>query len=429
MLRFNSATIALLYAMLLSPIISYITFGILGLRPIDTYFKIVVVGYGMIYFLANSRNLKIPVYAYFAFIWAVYLFVWSFFNGEMERRGLFLSIFYNTSLSIFFIIVIVHNTVFSSKFISRTVKIMKITIIITALISIIQVFNSEFLNAWPLWMKNAERTWFDLDIHTQRRTSIFGFVEQNALGLSFIPLVSILIGYMIYRKSQTTLFYLLAGALVAVLSNTRYVIIGYLIITIQLILFYRIRFVGSLRYLILIALIVFSSYQIINYLGYNLEEWIENRLFKEGSIKETTRFKAIDNFLYFFPKFVVFGNGNIMDDAVVAASRAIGSSHIHVGYLSHLVAYGVFGCFFLYMFWILLLRKLFINAKKTGYWGSLFAFLMFFWSFATMSQSSIFYYGLIFALVFSKYFQSIYENSAIDSFGKQLSTHHRSYTT
>ena len=93
-----------------------------------------------------------------------------------------------------------------------------------------------------------------------------------------------------------------------------------------------------------------------------------------------------------------------MTSEIIAESRKVGSSHIHVGYLSHLTAFGLIGCFFLFGFWYLLIRNLFKTARYSHYWGSVFAFLAFLWSFTTMSQSSIFYYGIIWAFVFDKYY-------------------------
>jgi hypothetical protein len=156
----------------------------------------------------------------------------------------------------------------------------------------------------------------------------------------------------------------------------------------------------SLSYALLLLFII----QILQIIGYDLQDWFRERLFKESSLQDMTRFKAIYTFLQFFPKYYLFGNGQIYDNAVRAYSHRMGSSHIHVGYLSHLVAYGITGCFLLYGFWLLLALKLFKTAKLTNYWGSFFAFLTFWWAFATFSQPSIFYYGLIFALVFDKFF-------------------------
>ena len=141
------------------------------------------------------------------------------------------------------------------------------------------------------------------------------------------------------------------------------------------------------------------------YLGYDFLDWYNTRLLAEGSIKETTRFKAIENFIVFFPREPIFGTGVHLTDEILSASKSVGSSQIHVGYLSHLVSYGLVGSFFLFGFWYLIAKKLLITAKQTNYWGSFFAFLTFLWAQATLVHFSIFYYGLIFALVFDKYIQ------------------------
>ncbi len=114
-------------------------------------------------------------------------------------------------------------------------------------------------------------------------------------------------------------------------------------------------------------------------------------------------YKAIGNFIYFFPEHPFFGTGT-MTDEIRVASKAVGSSQIHVGYLSFLVYFGIFGCFFLFGSWFLLSRKLLNTAQLTNYWGSFFGFLTFLWSFATMNLSFIFFYGITFCLVFDKYF-------------------------
>ena len=46
------------------------------------------------------------------------------------------------------------------------------------------------------------------DIYTYRRLSIFGVTEVNALGLSFIPMLSVLVGFMLLRKEKQYFFYL-----------------------------------------------------------------------------------------------------------------------------------------------------------------------------------------------------------------------------
>lgn len=389
--------------MLLSPLLSYISFGVLGMRPIDFYFRVVFVIYGFLFVAFSHKKLTIPNFAVFALLWAVYLFIWTFFNGDMARRGLVNVLLNNTSLAIFFIIVIVYNTRFSKGFVKRLIPVVIITVVITAIFSIIQFFDSSFFNAGPYWREGASLE--VEDIYRHRRSSLFGFIDRNALGLSFIPLLSVLVGFLVYSKKRLLIPILIMGATTAFLSNTRYVMVAFIIVSLQLIVTSGNKLKGLYRYALVGGIVLVFSLQIIQYIGYDLQSWYEQRLFREGSIEETTRFGAIYTFMHFFPNNYLFGNGVLYDEAVTTFSRsAIGSSHIHVGYLSHLVAYGIVGCFFLYGFWFLLGLKLFKTARRTNYWGSLFAFLTFWWAFATFSQSSIFYYGLIFALVFDKHY-------------------------
>jgi len=99
-----------------------------------------------------------------------------------------------------------------------------------------------------------------------------------------------------------------------------------------------------------------------------------------------------------------------LTEEIKEASKAVGSSQIHVGYLSHLVSFGIVGSFFMFGFWFLLAKKLYKSAKYTKYWGSFFAFLIYLWAQTTLVYYSIFFYGLIFAFVFDKYVKDNYSN-------------------
>jgi hypothetical protein len=284
---------------------------------------------------------------------------------------------------------------------------MKITIIISSFVSILQVFDSDFLNAYTLRWEDADINF--TGIYKSRRTSIFGFINLNSLGLTFIPIISIIIGYQLNKKQWYYIFFLLLGGLTALLSNTRYIMVGFSLLTLQILFYKKISVIGMIRYFFIILILFLLTYYLLSLFGYDFIEWFNTRLFSEGSIKETTRFKAIDTFLKFFPDNYFFGLGELLSDEVVKESHRIGSSHIHVGYLSHLVSYGIFGCLFLYSFWVLLVAKLYRTAKRTRYWGSFFAFVTFLWAFATFSNSSMFFYGILYAIIYNKYFSDLYK--------------------
>lgn len=400
-MKLRHITYLFLFLMLLSPLLSYVSFGVLDLLSIRVYFQLISVLYGIVFIFLNYKNIKISSFEIFALLFFIYVFIWSFYNGEMERRGFFAILINNSYLPIFFILVIIYNTHFSKKFIISSIKIFAITVLFAFVVTLIQVFDVTFFNAGPLWNPDSNQLFHD--IYTNRRASIFGYIDQNALGLSFIPFLSVLVGYLLINKSSSVSIFLFSGAVIAFLSNTRYIMVAFVLITLQYFVMHKDYLKAVSKYSTLLFAVLALSLVILNFVGYDFQNWYQERLFREGSIEQTTRYQAIGNFLYFFPQYPILGNGSIMDDEVVAASRLVSSSHIHVGYLSHLVAYGIAGCFFLFTCWILLLKKLYNTAKLTNYWGSFFAFLTFLWAFATFSMSSLFFYGLLFAFVFDKY--------------------------
>jgi len=241
-----------------------------------------------------------------------------------------------------------------------------------------------------------------------RRSSIFGFVDTNEIGLSYLPLLSVLIGFMLFQRHRFYYVFLFFGGITAVLTNGRYIMIAFVLLTIQILIFQKVKIQGFFKYAILITIVGFLLIRLLFALGYNFQEWYSARLLAEGSLEETTRYKAIGTFLKFFPENVMFGFGGATEE-ITEASHDVGSSQIHVGYLAGLVYYGIVGCFFLFGFWFLLAKELYKRAKEINYWGSFFAFLVFLWANVTLVTFHIFFYGIIFALVFDKYFFDKYQ--------------------
>lgn len=395
--------------MLFWPILSYITYGVLSLKSIVVYYSAISIFYG-IFFIFHSRlihkKIFIPKELYYFLVFIIFLFIWSYFNGSMNRRGVISVILNNPYLASFFIMLIIYNTKYNDSIIQRSIKIFKITVIIAAIVSVIQVFDSHFFNAF--FYEHRDLDVYRRGLYNTRRASIFGFINLNSLGLSFIPIISIVSGYLLRYRDKKYLIFLLLGGLIAFLSNTRYVMISFLIITLQIIIYRKDALVGFIKYISIAFILIITILIFFEFIGYDLMTWYSTRLFAEGAFQETSRYKAFINFLRFFPENYLFGNGNILSEDVVEASMQYGSSHIHIGYLSHLVAYGIVGCFFLFGFWYHLLMKFYKTAKRTNYWGSVFAFITFLWAFATFSNSSIFFYGIIYTFIFDKYFRDLH---------------------
>jgi len=395
--------------LLFSPLLSFFTLSVYN-KSITFFTGILFVGIGLMSFSVSYSNIKIPKYAWWLLLYTLFEFtvhqVWEY---KIAYRILTSGILYNKHFHVFFAIVLINNIKFSDNFFRIVIPIIKITVILAALVSILQLINSNILDASSLWYKDEKDvvSLLNGDLYRDRRSSIFGYIDMNELGLSYIPLLSVLIGFLLFYRKRSYVPYLILGGITSILSNTRYVMIGYILITLQIFLYQRIRLIGLFKFLFTTIVLFVVFYQVLTYLGYNINSWFEYRIFVEGSIKDTSRYRAIENFVLFFPKYFVLGSGG-MTDAIRSASASVGSSQIHVGYLAGLVYYGIIGSFFLFGFWFLLARKLYKTARLTNYWGSFFAFLVFLWANATLVYFHIFFYGIIFALVFDKYYADKY---------------------
>jgi len=393
--------------MLFSPAISFITFGKLGLYSSAYYFQLLSCIIGLAFLVKRNSLIKLNEVTVILLFYLLYIIIWSFNNGYFEEKGII-----NTTnaknFSILFILIIISVTDFSDLFILASIKIIKVTIIAAFIVSLIQVIYPSFMDANYIWAKGELGDTLTGDLYKDRRPSIFGFIDTNEVGLSFLPLLSILIGYLIATNSRYLLFFVIIGGVTAFLTNTRYIMIGYLLILMQFFLAKKSNFKSIIKYLSISILLSIILYFLLRIIGYNLNDWYANRLLSEGSLKETSRYFAWVNFVRFFPEQPLFGTGVHMTREIQVASNEAGSSQIHVGYLSHLVSYGVFGSLLLFGFWFLLAKRLFQKSRQTMFYGSFFAILVFLWANATLVKYSMFYYGIIFSLVFDKYFYSKY---------------------
>jgi len=405
MISLSKLTRIFLIILLFSPLLAYFTLNAY-FQSLSLYTGLLAIGIGIMYFINSLVRLKKPSYSRWLLLFIIYSLLFQTISEKALTFAIFKKVILtNPNVYTYFLIIAISNTKFSDKFIKNIIPIINFTVILAALASIYQIFNNKFLDSSSVWYQNQSNveSLMTGDLYQDRRSSIFGYIDMNELGLSFIPLLSVLIGFYLFQRNKSYIPFLVLGGITAFLSNTRYVMIGFFIITLQVLFYERIRLLASVKYIIISVIMFFMFYQVLLYLGYNIDYWIESRLFAEGSIEETTRFKAIENFILFFPSYYLFGSGG-MTDAIRAASAAVGSSQIHVGYLAGLVYYGVIGSFFIFGFWFLLARQLYRTAKLTNYWGSFFAFIVFLASNVTLVTFHIYFYGIVFALVFDKYY-------------------------
>lgn len=398
------------YILLISPILGYIY--IVWFRLPDTilfWYEMYILMIGIVFILSHEIK-HIPNYTWLILGYAAYRAIWV----QINYTGGFLSSFYLTThyFSTVLLVIIIYNTNFSDSFIKRSILIFKITAILAVTASIIQIFYPHFLDANAYFNKDLTSD-IGGGLYQDRRTAIFGFVDLNEIGLSFIPFSSVIIGHLIRNRLKPYIYLIIAVGITSLLTNARYVMVGFLLLTLQFVFYHKKELKNYLKFISIAVVLILIFYFALDIFGYNLLDWYHKRLFAEGSIEQTTRWKAWGNFIYFFPKYFLWGTGVFNAPEIVRASARIGSSQIHVGYLAHLVSFGIVGSFFYFGFLFMLTKSLLKTAKITNYWGSFFAFLIFLWAQATLVYHTIFFTGLIFALIFDKYYSDKYRENKI----------------
>ncbi len=339
---------------------------------------------------SKQRIKRIPKFLIFYILYSLYIIIWAILSNNGWKLALH-------SISFILFYLIVYNTYFSEKFIQKLFLIFKITIVVAFIFSIIQFFLPEFFISDHFIEISSEGT-----MYTTRRPSIFSFGNNNDMGLSLLPMFSLLISYLFTktRKFNIYIFWFSLVGIIAILSNSRYIILGFVLVILQIPIVVRSNHVKYLSAVIIVFIIVFVF---TSYVGYQYDEFKEQRLLVEGSFEESSRYLALEAFLKYFPEAPWFGTGKHLTKEIdeFLAGR---SSQIHVGYLSHLVSYGIIGSLLLFTSWILILIRLIKNARHSKYWGAAFGWLIFIWANFTFVRYSLISYGLLYIFVIDRFY-------------------------
>ena len=386
--------------MLSFPLLAYAGIVLLNLRDPLYFFRIFLLFYGGYHLLITKKKYHIPKFSWALLMFVLYEYVWSFFNGGNQGRFLNLSYIYeNENFVVFVATVIIYNTMFGHKFINRSVIVMKTLVILSALVTFIQIFEPNFLSAIPYFTGAMQ----DNNIYSVKRSSFFGFIDPNSVGLDFVPILAVLIGYLKINNDKYLNIYLILGGLVCFGTNARYVMINYLVIVLVFVFSSIDKSKNILRVTRTLIFIIVFFVSIGLLLSFNFNTWVDSRLFQEGSIEETERFRAYYTFSVFFPNSPLIGSG-IFSSAIEDQSIYDQSSNIHMGYLRTLVIYGIIGGLFLFGAWILMVKKFYTTFRSSKFFGAFVGIVTFMFAYATFYESSLFFFGMIFCFIFDKYF-------------------------
>jgi hypothetical protein len=399
----NKATKYYFYLILFTPLIGYFLRGVYEIKvAVITIFG--VIGFMLALWLLFEKEyslIKKPNYLFIGFLFALYYTAWGFFNGRIEEVGPAKFFIANNHILVLFILILIENTHFSDKFIKNSIFLIKITIIAAFTVSLYQaLFDPAFFTSTEY---SEEIDYMaDLGRYETRNPSIFSFLDQNDYGLSFVPLLSVFVGYHFYIK-QTNIFllsFIVMGGLTCFLTNGRYIMIIYIFLFAQILFLKQLKFPIKIIYLVLSLLLIIAVINILPFFGYDLNKFYDERIMSDSGSSRIVAFDMLGKFFYDNP---VFGTGVRTTDELMN-TLAGRSSQIHVGYLSTLFEWGIIGGVLLFGFWYKIAKDLYKKAKKSLFYGAFFGFLTFLVANTVLVQYSIFFYGVIFCFIFSKYF-------------------------
>jgi hypothetical protein len=353
--------------------------------------------------LIFKKKKRFPRYLIFYALFVLYTVICDIFiNNNLNDPSIIARIFglpkllvyiiTNKLISSLLLLTIIENTVFSDKAIKNWMIILKYV-----------VYISFFLSPRE----------YDLAIYRfgdERRFSIFSWINTNESGHSFPALISILLSIAYMNEDKIKIYnYSFIGIIYSFLTKARYIMLSVVIILFQYFSYNKVRLITVLKYLLVIMLVLSVAFISLKALQVPVEQLISERIFEKdrGGFENTsayTRVYAFTLFKTFFPEKPIFGTGGSMEYDLMKM-KGSKTSQIHVGWLSLLYYYGIFGGMFYILFSYFLIKRLLLIAKNTNYWGSFFVFMTYFISIMGTGVSfELNYMGFIFAIVFNKYY-------------------------
>jgi len=370
-------------------------------KPMSFYLNLLMLPLAL-YLLVTAPN-RLPKYVVYFLLFTLYHVGSTFITDTIPKdQNKIFFIFADFNVVACSYLIIMANTVFDEKFMRRMNRNIFIIVIISLLVSIVQIKDPMFFFNTAIDMESyvgAEDT---------RNASIYSWTGINSSGITFPVLIAILLNF--YRPgSRAFILIVISGIVVSFLTRARFVMLSALVVFSQLIFA---RGVSLFKAISLIAVFVGGLYAMIyvsGELGFDVEEVISSRILEKdnemGSAK--ARVTSYEVFLKVFPENPVFGVGpeTRQDVKDLLGDEA---PMIHVGYLSYLYFYGIIGSSLLFLALYHMMRNAWQVGKTHGFWGSFYGLVAFAFANATFVYFNFSEMGILLAAMYLYYYNSIY---------------------
>jgi len=365
----------------------------------------------VILYKINSTYIKVPPYLALFMLFTIY-HIYSVFSNHLVPREANLVSFllddFNISACLMFFVI--ENTEFEDGFITKLTKNIFFIVIVSVLVSIIQIKDVTFFVS-PLETSNPDKMAYFFDDH--RNYSVFSWVDLNSLGVTFPIMIAILL-YYYEQRSFALGAIVLSLILVSFLSRTRYMMVSAIVVLLHLLFTSGFSWAKRISIVVLIFVSALIMSAMASNVGIDMKQIINERILEKGEDISTSsagaRITSYNVFVQKFPEHPWFGVGpHTRED--VASLLGEGIPIIHVGYLSYLYYYGIVGCLFLFGSLAFLLIRAFLVGLKFKFWGSFYGLLSFCLANATFVYFNLNEVGVVLAILYLRYYKLIAQRS------------------
>lgn len=369
-------------------------------------------------FILMRKKYHFPKYTFYFLLFIGYSIV---SDKYLAGKNLNLRYFYeNRLISGYLILLMIENAKISYVFIKRYYKVC-VGLIVVSLVVILyqQLFDKTFfvyIEGWFAKMFLINRRTFEA-----RLPSIYSWIGPMDISFGFISYTAVVISIKFKGKSKLKyiLLWLISALAYSLMAKSRWIMINALFLFVMYPVYIKINLRRFIQYLLISTMLVIVSFSILESLEVPVVKVLRERVLEEqkGGITQGSASSRLIAFIVFaklFPQNPYFGKGHLHStsgdskDYQLVRELAGRSSQIHVGYLSLLYYYGLFGSALFLIFLYQIMRKFYRESRQTHFWGAFFAMMGFVLGNLTLVTFSIFWAGLIVAMIFQRYFMLEY---------------------
>lgn len=359
-----------------------------------------------VFYVIWTMHIRFPAYLTIFSLFTVF-HLWTVFYNDLlpVNTNWFFYIFSDFNVLTCALLFVVENTNFDDEFIERMNKMVLVVIGLSLLVSIVQIKNPLFFVYTEAGTDVIDSVYFE----ESRNASIYSWVSQNSVGITFPFLLCIMVSVYQIRSKEFP-FIMISGVIVAFLTRARYVMISTVIAFSQLFIGNRLR--TKTKFALIIAFVaglglIVGAAQMS---GFKIQEVINERILEKGTDMKSAKARILsyEVFLKKFPEHPYIGVGPKTRDDVVDLLEGE-APLIHVGYLSYLYYYGVLGASLLFICLLLLLYDSWKVGRLYGFWGAFYGFIGFLLANATFVYFHLNEMGIVLGLLYMRYYKLRYE--------------------